>query len=61
MVDVLELLVEGVDVLDQFLDRLFAGLGFQGVPRSQETAPSPRATIGPYAESYCRVLGGAGS
>ena len=29
-----------------------------GVPRSQETAPSLRATIGPYAESYRRVLGG---
>ena len=25
---------------------------------SSETTPSPRATVGPYAESYCRVLGG---
>ena len=29
-----------------------------GVTRSQQTAPFPRATIGPCAESYCRVLGG---
>ena len=27
-----------------------------GVPRSYKTTPSPRATIGPYAESYRRVL-----
>jgi hypothetical protein len=31
----------------------------EGVPRSKETAPPPRATKGSYAQSYCRVLGGA--
>ena len=29
-----------------------------GPPRSHETAPPPRAAIGPWAFSYCRVLGG---
>ena len=34
-----------------------SGFSSTGVPRSRETAISPKATIGPYAESYCRVLG----
>ena len=29
-----------------------------GAPRSQERAPSSRATTGPCAASYCRVQGG---
>ena len=29
-----------------------------GVPRSLKTATLPRTTIGPWAYSYCRVLGG---
>ena len=31
-----------------------------GVPRSSETAPPPRTTIGPYAQVYGRVLGESG-
>ena len=27
-------------------------------PRSEEKASPPRTTVGPYAEAYCRVLGG---
>ena len=29
-----------------------------GVPRSYETAAPPRTVVGPYAQAYCRVLGG---
>ena len=32
-----------------------------GVPRSSETAPPPRTSIGPWAQSYCRVLRGRGA